>query len=422
MRRTVSNLWSAQDSSDFKALQQDLEADLVVVGGGFTGCSAALEAARMGAKVVLLEAQEIAHGGSGRNVGLVNAGLWLPPKEVKKRLGEDAGARLITALADAPELVFGIIEREGIHCSANRVGTLHLAHSANGLLELQMRQEQYRAEGFPTQLLEKQETDRRTGTQAFHGAIWDPRAGTIQPHDYCQGLANAAQAAGAQIFARSPALSANRENDIWRISSQGHTIRSKHLLVATNAYPQHLSDNFTAEFTPVHYCQFATAPLPQALQDKILAGKEGCWDTAKVMSSFRMDAEGRFIIGGMGEFGGIYSGIHHNWAKRNMAKLFPELRDLAFEHQWSGRIAMTSDYLPKIVNFAPSAWSVFGYSGRGIAPGTLFGTKIAQSILSYEPDALPMPVLTRYNNKRLPFAEEYFNFGAAMVHAASARF
>lgn len=422
MQRTASNLWSAQNSSDFQTLQQDLEADLVVVGGGFTGCSAALEAARMGAKVVLLEAQEIAHGGSGRNVGLVNAGLWLPPKEVKKRLGEDAGARLITALADAPELVFGIIEREGIHCSANRVGTLHLAHSANGLLELQMRQEQYRAEGFPTQLLEKQETDRRTGTQAFHGAIWDPRAGTIQPHDYCQGLANAAQAAGAQIFARSPSLSANRENDIWRISSQGHTIRSKHLLVATNAYPQHLPDTITAEFTPVHYCQFATAPLPQPLQDKILAGKEGCWDTAKVMSSFRMDAEGRFIIGGMGEFGGIYSGIHHNWARRKMAKLFPELRDLTFEHQWDGRIAMTRDYLPKIVNFAPSAWSVFGYSGRGIAPGTLFGTKMAQSILSDQPDALPMPVLTGYSDKRLPFAEEYFNFGAAMVHAASVRF
>ena len=172
----------------------------------------------------------------------------------------------------------------------------------------------------------------------------------------------------------------------------------------------------------MHYCQFATAPLPQTLQDKILAGKEGCWDTAKVMSSFRMDADGRFIIGGMGEFGGIYSGIHHTWARRKMAKLFPELRDLTFEHQWDGRIAMTRDYLPKIVNFAPSAWSVFGYSGRGIAPGTLFGTKMAQSILSDQPDALPMPVLTGYSDKRLPFAEEYFNFGAAMVHAASVRF
>lgn len=422
MHRTISNLWGAENSSDFQTLQQDLEADLTVVGGGFTGCSAALEAARMGAKVVLLEAHDIAHGGSGRNVGLVNAGLWLPPKEVAKRLGKAQGARLTSALAEAPDLVFGTIEREGIACSANRVGTLHLAHSPNGLRDLQARQDQYLAEGFPTQMLDNEEVARRTGTTAFHGAIWDPRAGTIQPHDYCHGLAKAAQSAGAQVFTQSPALSAKRERGIWLVSTMGHTVRSKHLLVATNAYPQHLSDTVTAEFTAVHYCQFATAPLPQSLRDQILVGKEGCWDTAKVMTSLRMDADGRFIIGGMGEFGGIYSGIHQDWARRKMAKLFPDLKNMAFEHQWSGRIAMTSDYLPKIVNFAPSAWSVFGYSGRGIGPGTLLGTKMAQSILSDQPDTLPMPVLSGYSDKRLPFAEEYFNFGAAMVHAASARF
>jgi len=421
MTRAHSNLWTANHSDIFGPVEHALTADVAVIGGGFTGCSAALEAARLGAEVVLLEAKTVAHGGSGRNVGLVNAGLWLPPKEVEARLGQTAGSKLTAALAGAPDLVFDIIQRESIACNATRNGTLHLAHGPSGVKDLESRQTQYQAQSFPTELLSAEDTKARTGSDAFFGAIWDPRAGTIQPGDYCFGLAKAAQAAGARVFTQSPVFSAKQVKGEWELTVGGHQLHAKHLIVATNAYTEHLPRETSADFVTVHYCQFATAPMPQDLQARIFPGKEGTWDTAKVMTSYRVDDAGRFIIGGMGEFGGMYSGIHHDWAKRKMAKVFPELANFEFEHQWNGRIAMTKDYLPKLVNFAPSGWSVFGYSGRGIGPGTLMGTRLAQAILKDQPDLLPLPVLTSYSNNHLPLSEAYYNFGTAMVHATSAR-
>src|SRR3989338_7792329 len=124
------NLWRASSAEHFAApaLDHDLTVDLAVIGGGFTGLAAALEAARQGASVCVLEAETVGHGGSGRNVGLANAGLWLPPETVVVQMGATAGHRLITALAAAPARVFDLIAREGIACEPTRTGTLHPAH------------------------------------------------------------------------------------------------------------------------------------------------------------------------------------------------------------------------------------------------------------------------------------------------------
>ncbi|MFP6681506.1 MAG: FAD-dependent oxidoreductase, partial [Gammaproteobacteria bacterium] len=134
---------------DAPPLHDYASADLVVIGGGFTGCSAALHAAEQGAEVRLLEAETIGHGGSGRNVGLVNAGLWTPPDEDEQILGRDAGVRLNAALAEAPDLVFSLIERHAIECEAIRCGTLHCAHSAAGFRELKNRLHQQRERSAP---------------------------------------------------------------------------------------------------------------------------------------------------------------------------------------------------------------------------------------------------------------------------------
>ncbi|MCK1740173.1 FAD-binding oxidoreductase [Bradyrhizobium sp. 139] len=126
---------------------------MVVVGGGFTGCAAALEAARRGASVCVLEAETVDHGGSGRNVGLVNAGLWLLPDTIVAQLGQDAGRRLIEILADAPHRVFSLVEREAIDCEATPKGTLHLARSTAGVRDLHKRYHQGKLYGSPLTLL-----------------------------------------------------------------------------------------------------------------------------------------------------------------------------------------------------------------------------------------------------------------------------
>ena len=414
-------LWHVSRSERVHTTPFDADAsvELAVIGGGYTGCAAALEAARRGASLCLLEANTIGHGGSGRNVGLVNAGLWLPPETVVAHLGEHAGLRLLSALAGAPLRVFELIEREGIDCEATRAGTLHLAHSPAGLRDLRERHRQGTALGAPLQLLDAAETARRTGSARFHGALFDPRAGTIQPLSYCLGLARAAQRAGAKLHEHSPATAIARDGESWIVSVNGRILRAKALLLATNAYHLGVPMRFAPQFVTVHYSQFATVPLTLAQRESILPGGEGCWDTALVMSSFRLDRAGRLLVGGIGNAAGPGASIHVAWARRKLHQLFPALGVVPFEHVWSGRIAMTSDHIPKIVSLGPSAYAAFGYSGRGIGPGTLFGTEIALSLLEGRPDVLPLAPVSDHHESLKPLRSAYYELGATLSHAVS---
>ena len=417
------NLWRATCAEQISAAPPDQSAsfDLIVIGGGFTGCAAALEGAQAGASVCLLEAETIGHGGSGRNVGLVNAGLWLPPEDVVAQMGEKAGSRLIQTLAKAPDSVFDLIARESIACEAQRGGTLHLAHAPAGLRDLQERYRQGVALGAPLRLLDAAETARRTGTNAFCGALLDPRAGTIHPLGYVRGLARAARTAGAQLHEHSRVRALVHDGTDWQLEVAGQTLRARRVLIATNAYHLGLMKPFAPQFVPVHYCQYATAPLPADILARILPGFEGCWDTALVMSSLRRDAAGRLIIGGIGNGDGPGHALHAAWARRKLAALFPDLCGVEFAHGWSGRIAMTQDHIPKVVQFGPGALACFGYSGRGIGPGTVFGQAAAQALLHDKPELLPVPVQSAYSERFTGLRALYYDFGATLVHSIAAR-
>lgn len=417
--RPTSILWRASARQPFEAtpLDRDLDVDLVVVGGGFTGAAAALEAAKRGASVCLIEAEIVGHGGSGRNVGLVNAGLWLAPDTVTAQMGEAAGRRLIEVLAEGPQRVFSLIEQEGIDCEAVRNGTLHLAHAASGLRDIEERCRQGNRYGAPLQLLDAGETARRTGTSAYHGSLFDPRAGTIQPFAYCLGLAQAARRSGAVIHDRSPVTEITRSGGKWVVRANGYSVNASALLVATNAYQLGIEGPIRPEYTAMNYCQFATQPMPAAARGAILAGGEGCWDTALVMSSFRVDQAGRLIVGGVGNSDGPGGAVHHAWARRMLRRLFPSLGDLKFEHGWRGRIAMTADHIPKIVAFGPNAYACFGYSGRGIASGTIFGTQAAAALLTGKEDHLPIAPVEQYSERFTTAKSVYYEVGATLAHA-----
>lgn len=413
------NLWrhSHQGLLDLPALNGDIQTDLLVIGGGFTGCSAALEAASSGAGVVVLEANTVGHGGSGRNVGLVNAGLWVPPEDIINKIGQEAGMRLINALGVAPDLVFEIIGKQGISCEATRNGTLHLAHAPSGLKDLETRFRQGNQIGAPVQLLDASETARRTGSDAFHGALFDPRAGTVQPLGYCRGLAQAARLAGSQLFEQSRVTRIQHDGTRWTAQANGNSVRAKHLLLATNAYADGIAGAPGREFVPVHYSQFATAPLTDEQRAGILPGGEGCWDTAMVMSSVRIDTAGRLIIGGVGNANGPGAAIHEKWAARKLKQFYPQLAGLAFEHRWEGAIAMTADHIPKVLSFGPNALSVFGYSGRGIGPGTVFGKYAARALLCDDPGALPLEITHHYSESFRRTRATYYELGAILTHA-----
>lgn len=416
----MKNLWSDTCAEDFHAapLNGEISADLVIIGGGFTGCSAALQAAGQGAKVVLLEAETIGYGGSGRNVGLANAGLWLPPDQVIAQMGAEAGNRLNAVLADGPERVYRLIEQYDIQCEPVRNGTLHCAHSAAGMTDLQDRYQQQVARNAPVHLLSMKDASQATGSHRFYGALRDQRAGTVQPLSYAKGLARAAAENGAMIHENSAVTQITRAAD-WVVKTANGTVTAGALLLATNAYHKAFKGLRTTPVAPVHFFQLATEPLPDHLLADILPNNEGCWDTGLVMTSFRKDQSGRFILGAMGLPDAL--GIHRNWADRALTHLFPQLAGQPFEHFWSGRIGMTADHIPKIQHLGPRAFGVFGYSGRGISPGTVFGGACAAALLSDDASGLPITPVTAHREHLTTTKGIYYETGARLIHLVSKR-
>lgn len=411
------NLWqkSPNENISFKPLKTSLVSDLAIIGGGYTGCSAALFAAKKGLSVALID-QKIGYGGSGRNVGLVNAGLWLHPKKVEKILGAEAGVKLNNALASAHDLVFSLINENEINCSANRSGTLHCAHSQKGLADIELRFKQLSERGAELELLDRNETQQRTGSSSFFGSLLNKKAGTINPLDYCQGLARAAHSQGASIYESTLATKIQSSNNHWMVETSQGSIKAKMLLIATNAYQQPITGIKSSEYTSVQYFQVATDPLPEKISKMILPNGEGCWDTASVMSSFRLDESNRFIIGGVGNLDHIASKIHTKWAKRKMESLFPMLKNIPIKYSWHGRIAMTNSHIPKIVKLGNNAYSIYGYSGRGIGPGTYFGKAVAECLLNNNEDYLPVSPVNYNQELFRSIKSKAFELGATARH------
>ena len=411
------NLWqdNSKEKITFSNLKKSITTDLVIIGGGFTGCSAALSAAKNGLSVTLID-QKIGYGGSGRNVGLVNAGLWMPPEKVESILGLEAGVKLNKALATAPDLVFSLIDNYEINCSANRSGTLHCAHSEKGLKDIQLRFKQLSERGAELELFDRQQTQQRIGSSKFFGSLFNKKAGIINPLDYCLGLARAAKSYGVNIYESTIATNIQSINNDWLIKTAEGTIKAKMLLIATNAYQKPIEGLNPSKYTSVQYFQVATKVLPLDLVKSVLPNGEGCWDTASVMSSFRLDADNRLIIGGIGNLGHSASKIHTNWARRKIESLFPHLKNIDIEFSWHGRIAMTGDHIPKILRLGSNAYSVFGYSGRGIGPGTYFGKAVSECLISGDETSLPVDPLDYYQEPFSKIKAGFIEFGATASH------
>ena len=390
---TAVSLWesSAIETAETAPLDGDVTTDVAIVGGGFTGLSTALHLAERGVACRVLEAERIGYGGSGRNAGLLNAGLWLPPQDVRAALGETEGSRLVDILGDAPGYVFSLIEKHQIRCEAVRNGTLHAAHADAGMQNLARRAEEWQRLGAPVELLDAETAAGKIGCRSFHGALLDRRAGTINPMGYVRGLARAAGNAGADIHTGTKVTKLSREGERWRVRTPIGTVTAAHVVLGTNAYSDDLWPGLKQTFTIIHYFQVATEPLGDRAAH-ILPEGHGLWDTGRIMFSLRKDQAGRLIVGSMGKVIGGETGLSKYWAKKALRRLFPELGEVGWEKTWHGKIAMTADHLPRIHRLAPGLYTPIAYNGRGIAPGTLFGKAMADLLTGTPEDALPMPL------------------------------
>lgn len=263
-------LWetSAPAAPQYASLEGHHETDVAIIGGGYTGLSAALHLAEAGMRATVIDAVEPGFGGAGRNVGLVNAGMWVMPEELPNVLGQDHGQRLLTFLGDAPSEVFEIVRRYELECEAVPNGTLHLAVGKAGLAELKAREAQWKACGAPVELLDAAETKRRLGGGgSYRGALLDHRAGTIQPLAYARGLARSALSQDAEIYANSPATKMTRENGAWVVTTPKGTLRARWLIPATDAYAHKIFPEIAREQVILPYVNMATTPIPKHSRD-----------------------------------------------------------------------------------------------------------------------------------------------------------
>jgi len=373
-------------------LTEDVVAEVAIIGAGYTGLSAALHLAEAGASVAVVEGVDIGFGGSGRNVGLVNAGLWVMPSRLLRELGDIYGPRLLRQLGDAPALVFELIEKHGIDCQPVRNGTLHCAADAKGLAELADRCRQWQEQGAPVRLLDTKETAAKLGTPAYQGSLLDLRAGTLQPLAYTRGLVRAAQGLGVAVHGGTEVTALERRGSHWHASTAtGASVTAGQVLIATNGYTGALWPGLKRTVLAANSFIVATEPLKGAAADAILPRGETASTSQRLLLYFRKDAQGRLLMGGRGHFADPAGPADFAHLERSLELLFPQLGRLRYEYRWAGRIAVTRDFMPHVHTPAPGMTIALGYNGRGIALATSMGRHVAARMLDAGAD-FPYPV------------------------------
>jgi glycine/D-amino acid oxidase-like deaminating enzyme len=372
---------TAEPAAVTPPLDGDVRADVVIVGGGFTGLSTALHLAERGVKAVVIEAEEPGWGASGRNGGQVNPGLKFDPDVVERHVGVELGRRMNVLSGGAPGFVFDLIARHRIACEARRNGTLRAAARAKPAEALRSAVEQWSRRGAPVELLTGGRLAESTGTGRYLAAMLDRRGGDLNPLSYARGLVRAALATGASVHGATRADSVARVAAGWVVRTRSGTATAAHLVLATNGYTDDLWPGLRRTVVPLFGSMTATAPLPDALAQSIMPGRSVLYESGAITVYYRVDGGRRLLLGGRGPQREIVSPGDVPYLAAHAERLWPALRGVAWTHAWGGRLGMTRDHYPHIHEPARGVIACLGYNGRGVAMATAMGAEVARRII-----------------------------------------
>ena len=418
------SVWTDTEISHLEttAFAGSQKADVLVVGGGFTGLSCALQLALKGVSVVLLEAKSFGYGGSGRSAGLVNTGVWQTPEYVEQQLGKEAGERFNLALHDSPKQVFELIQKHKIQCDAQRKGTINIAHRASALAYLENRFRQLQDRGSGVELLDGAQSESLSGSPLYcHGGILDPDAGTIQPLNYARGLARAAIDNGAKLFQQTPLQSLKRQGSQWLATTADARVTADNVIMATNAYSDSQTAGVKHSTLPVFIFHCATGPLESEVADRIVPQRHGIWDTRRLLTSSRIDKANRLVMSSAGSLHGFPDGIRQAWMRRLRDRLYPLTRGIDWSYHWSGQIGMTSNKILRVQELAPGLIAPAGYNGRGIGPGTVIGMRLADLLVTGDRKEFPFPLLPLKAEAWRSLRGAYYEYGTLALQLIDRR-
>lgn len=394
--RMPPSLWAvtAPPAPATGALAGEVQADLCVVGAGYTGLSCALYAAEAGLSVVLLEAAEVGWGASGRNNGQVIPTLSrLDPDDIVAQIGPAKGEAFVALIRDSADLVFELIRKHAIAAEAHQAGWVQPAHRESRLKVSERRVKQWGARGAPVEMVDRARMRVIAGTDHWHGGWLNRSGGRINPLGFARGLAAAAIKAGVRVFTQSPASSVHKESSSWKVTTPaGHVLADK-LVLATHAYSNDLWPGLRTEVIPVRSFQMATEPVSDNVHRSILPEGHALSDTRGDLYFYRFDDNRRLITGGaLMIHAGYDSRIRRRIAER-AARVFPQLGTPRFDYVWYGFIGVNQDRLPHIHELAPGVYAWTGCNGRGVALACAIGREFARAAAGTPMQDLPLPLM-----------------------------
>ncbi|MFZ1815238.1 MAG: FAD-binding oxidoreductase [Rhizobiaceae bacterium] len=354
--------------------------DVLVVGGGYSGLSAALHLASTGMDVALVDAHRVGWGASGRNGGQAGSGQRVDQDHLESMVGDADAAKLWQLGEEAKQLVRDLIARHGIDC-APVPGIIHadhkpryVAHSHDYARKLN---EKY---GYgDIRFIDREEMRSLVASEDYHGGTLDTGSFHLHPLNYVLGLAEAALGAGVTIYEGTQITHISKGAAIKAHSAEG-TIEAAHCVLACNGYLGTLEKNVARRVMPINNFVIATEPLGDEGAKALIANNAAVADSRFVINYFRLSADGRLLFGGGENYGYRFPPDIKAFVRKPMLEVFPQLKDVAIEYGWGGTLAITTNRLPSFQRLAPNLISISGYSGHGVTIATLAGKIAAEAV------------------------------------------
>ncbi len=361
-------------------LEGEVSADVCVVGGGFTGVSAALHLAERGYQVVLVEAARIGWGASGRNGGQLGTGLRKDVIDLEPRLGRERTRALWDLAAEAMGIVTDRIERHAIRCDYKR-GNLLAATRRRFLpslaAEAELVSKHYGYDGY--RMLDEAEMREAVASEQYCGGRMDAGGGHLHPLNFVLGMAGAALEAGVRIHEGSMV-----ERIEWRsppvVKTARGQVRCRYVLLCGNAYLGDVEPRIGATVMPIANHVLATEPLGEARARALIRDDCCVCATKFVVDYFRFSADHRLLFGGGESYSYEEPANIKKFVRHYMLKVFPQLHDARIDYAWSGHLAITMDRLPHFGRLGESGFFVQGFSGSGVVLSQLAGRLMAEAV------------------------------------------